>query len=191
MKNTFSKTGFATGLKKISLTLGIAVLFALFVGFAIDAFYASPKYEDYCKNMNTPYSIPEKLGVTNCTPINYSSPMFLECQEKKGYIEYNYNTGCPTNPRCETCGMEYDNANKIYSRNLFLITAAIGIIAIISGLVFISLDAIASGFMFGGIFIIIYGTARVFGNLSKFMRVIVLGLELVLLVYIGIWKSKE
>lgn len=180
-------------LKKVSLTIGIAVLFALFIGFFIDAVYPGPEYDQFCKHFNGP--VPAYKGspeINKCPEINYNDPVSRECNEKGGYIEYDYDAqGCATNPRCNTCNKEYEAVNKVYSRNLFFITAVVGIIAILVGLIFVKLDAIASGFMFGGILVLIYGTARVFGDLSKVMRVIVLGIELVVLVYIGIKKSKK
>lgn len=180
-------------LKKVSLTIGIAVLFALFIGFFIDAVYPGPEYDQFCKHFNGPTPIykggPEP---SKCPEINYNDPVSQECNEKGGYMEYDYDAqGCATNSRCNTCNKEFEAVNKVYSRNLFFITAIVGIIAILVGLIFVKLDAIASGFMFGGILVLIYGTARVFGDLSKVMRVIVLGIELIVLVYIGIKKSKK
>ncbi len=181
-------------LKKVSLTIGIAVLFALFIGFFIDAVYPGPEYDQFCKNYNRPMAAPYKgsTETNKCPEINYNDPVSQECNEKGGYIEYDYDAqGCAVNPKCNTCNVEFNGVNKVYSRNLFFITAVIGIAAILIGLIFVQLDAIASGFMFGGILVLIYGTARVFGDLSKVMRVIVLGIELVVLVYIGIKKSKK
>ena len=189
------KEGFATGLKKISLTIGIAVLFALFIGFAIDAFYPSPEYNDFCKSRSYPYPekpYPTQVDITKCPQLNYKDPIYETCTQDVGYVAYDIDEkGCQINPYCETCQVKYDAANKKYSRNLFFIAAVTGIIAIIVGLVYVGLEAIASGFMFGGILVIIYGTVRVFGDLSRVMRVIVLFIELVLLVYIGIKKSKK
>ncbi|HLD15331.1 MAG TPA: hypothetical protein VJB94_02010 [Candidatus Nanoarchaeia archaeon] len=181
-------------IKKVSLTIGIAVLFALFIGFAIDAFYSGPDYNDFCKSRNYPY--PEKpyqvYNESLCQKLNYKDPIYTSCTQDIGYVAYDVDeNGCQINPYCETCQVKYDAENKIYSRNIFFITAVIGIIAILAGLMYIKLDAIASGFMFGGILTLIYGTARVFGDLSKVMRVVVLFIELVLLVYIGIKKSKK
>ncbi|MDO8628160.1 MAG: hypothetical protein Q7R56_00200 [Nanoarchaeota archaeon] len=182
-------------LKNVSLTIGIAVLFALFIGFAIDAFYPAPEYNTYCKPEAQPfYGKPyqEPYNTSACPKINANDPLYKSCTPDKGYVTYKLDeNGCQVNPYCETCQVEYDSANKVYSRNLFFMTAIIGIIAILAGLIFITLDAVASGFMFGGIFLIIYGTIRVFGDLSRIMRVIVLGIELILLVYIGIKKTRK
>ncbi|MBT4576993.1 hypothetical protein HOB91_01560, partial [Candidatus Woesearchaeota archaeon] len=60
----------------------------------------------------------------------------------------------------------------------------IGIILILIGL-FYSFEVAASGFMFGGILLLIYSTGRYFSDMSKFMRVFVVFIELVLLLWIA------
>ncbi len=183
-------------LKNISLTIGIAVLFALFIGFAIDAFYPGSEYDNYCKPETRPYyekyPYPEQINRSMCPQLDPKDPIYGTCTSEIGYVAYETDEkGCQVNPYCETCQVEYDDANKAYSRNLFFIAAVIGIIAIVVGLVWVGLDAIASGFMFGGILVLIYGTIRVFGDLSRVMRVVVLGIELIVLVYIGVKKTRK
>ncbi len=179
-------------LKNISLTISIAVLFALFIGFAIDAFYPGPEHQDFCTNDRAyPKPYGEPFNRTTCPDIDSQDPIYATCTQDKGYVTYEFDkNNCQVNPYCETCQVEFDASNKLYSRNLFFITAVIGIIAILVGLVYVGLDAIASGFMFGGSLVLIYGTVRVFGDLSRVMRVVVLGIELVVLVYIGIKKTR-
>ena len=180
-------------LKNISLTIGIAVLFALFIGFAIDAFYGGPEHENFCQqNMREKYPYPKQFNESACPQLNFKDPIYEACTQDKGYVAYDIDeNGCSINPYCETCQVQFDAANQKYSRNIFFITAVIGIIAIIAGLLYVHIDPIASGFMFGGILVLIYGTIRVFGNLSKVMRVVVLGIELIVLVYIGVKTIKR
>ena len=54
-----------------------------------------------------------------------------------------------------------------------------------------NIDAIAGGILLGGILTMIQITMRVFGNLGKWYRVILLGLELILVIWIGIKKVHE
>jgi hypothetical protein len=178
-------------LKKVALTLGIAVLFTLFIVFLVDAIYQQPKYEDYCSNnYYGPY--PAKFENTRC-PIIYNSTLNEECVKNKGQINYKYdNNGCEIEAYCEYCYVKFDDANRKYNKNIFYISALVGIIAILAGLYLPrSIDAIASGFVFGGILVLLQGTVRVFGDLGRYSRVIVLGIELVLLVWIGYKKVKE
>ncbi len=178
-------------IKKIALTIAVGVLLALFVGFLVDAVYSSPKYEDFCKSYNFPIA-KEQVINPNCKNLTATIIEERDCSmNKKGYIQYNYsNDGCVSSYYCETCNVKFDDENKIYSRNLFLILAPISIILIIVGF-FLSLESIGSGFIFGGILTLIYATARVFGDLSKVMRVVLLGIELVLVLWLGYKKIEK
>jgi hypothetical protein len=177
------------GLKEVSLTFGVAVLFALLVGFTIDAFYESPQYDKFCNPYyyNTPPQL--KVQPTNCTPI-YSTEFEMNCTREKGEVRYKYDeTGCQIIEGCDFCSLSFQDAEKKYNLNLLWITAILGVIAILVGMYApIYADPIASGFIFGGIFILIYGTARSFSNLSKIARVIILIVEFAILIWLGIRK---
>ncbi|MEK6919220.1 MAG: hypothetical protein AABW73_04230 [Nanoarchaeota archaeon] len=174
-------------IKKVALTLAVGILLALFVGFLVDAIYSSPKYEDFCTNNNYPIAYEKTVNrelVSGCPNITVSATDEKSCYDSKGYITFNYTSSCPSSYYCETCQVELESANQDYSRNLFFILAPISIALIAAGL-FLSLESIGSGFILGGILILIYGTIRVFGDLSKVMRVILLGVELVLVIWLG------
>lgn len=180
-------------LKQVALTIGVAVLFALFIGFAVDAFYPSPEYDDYCTQVNRIYEkqFPGPYENQSCPRLNYSDPIYESCNQSIGYVAYQMDeNGCQVNPYCETCQVNFDKANKIYSRNLFFIIAPIALVAIIVGLT-IALESIGSGFIFGGILLLIYATIRIFSDLSRIMRVVVLGIELILVIWIGYKKVEQ
>ena len=139
-----------------------------------------------------PYPAARPIEFNSC-PAPYNESLANECYKNKGEIRYNYDEkGCETNPYCDYCSKDFNEANSKYNKNIFYISAVIGIIAILAGLYLPkAIDAIASGFMFGGILIMLQGTVRVFGDLGKWTRVIVLGIELVILVWIGYKKVKD
>src|SRR3989344_144461 len=179
-------------IKKVALTVGIAVLFTLFVVFFVDAVYEQPKYENYCNY--SPYREPLPLGKSQeeC-PLSYNHELFDECIKQKGEIRYRTDEiGCQVDPYCDFCGKNFSETNAHYNRNIFFIAAIIGIAAIIAVLYMAKkFDAISSGFIFAGILILLQGTVRVFGDLEKWPRVIVLGVELVILILIGIKKIRK
>ena len=81
-------------LKQRILTVAIAVMLVLFIGFGIDTFYNSPKYEDYCKQQYGPGPIKEVR--TNCTGEAVQTQKLIDnCTEQKGYLQPIYNdNGC-------------------------------------------------------------------------------------------------
>lgn len=174
-------------IKKVALTIGIAVLFTLFIVFLVDAIYESPKYEDYCTQTNYPKSMP-----TNCS-VSYNEGLAQKCYKDKGELRYHYDEkGCEKDPYCDYCSKDFNQSNSKYNKNIFFISAIVAILAIIAGLYLPkNIDAIASGFIFGGILVLLQGTVRVFGDLGKFSRVIVLGIELILLIWIGYKKVRD
>jgi hypothetical protein len=177
-------------LKKVMLSIGVGILAALFIGFLIDAIYPAPKYEDYCNNQY--YSSPMVKDQATCN-YTYDIPFENNCSNSKGMVQYGYDSkGCVINETCDFCSRDYTLANENYSRNLFYITAPLGLILIILGLYLpIAIDAIASGILLGGILTMLQITMRIFGDLGKWPRVFLLGLELALVIWIGIKKVSD
>ena len=72
--------------RQVFLAIAIAIVFAFFIGFGIEAFYESPKYEDFCDETyyERPYPVPVKESV-NCTYIEPSEELEQECKDKGGY----------------------------------------------------------------------------------------------------------
>ena len=177
-------------LKQTGLIVGIAILFAFFVYFTIEAIYPSPKYEDFCKNQYYREPIPVKQGMqVNCTN-SWETKEVQECSVNKGSPEFKQDVnGCDIFDKCNYCGKEHDEYNNKYQRNVFIITAIIGIIAIVFGLYF-GIEFMAGGFLFGGIITLAYSTIRYFsrGNVDNWLRVIVLFIEILILIWIGYKK---
>ena len=156
-KSTVSK------LKRNILTIAIAVIFALFIGYGIDTFYEAPEYDDYCEE----YARPIKLDIENQTEYDQ------QIQEQRD------------------CEYEYDAVIDPYERNVFIITLIIGMIAIIMGGVILHLESVSSGIMAGGVLTLIYGTTRYWGDMHKYLRFTVLTIVLIVLIWIGYKKFKK
>jgi len=174
--------------KELLMALAIAIMAALFVGLLIDAIYTSPKYEKYCDNYEKRVApIPEKIGAnkTECPdPYFVYQNEINACSQEEGFAEFEYNEkGCQVYGECNYCNRDFNEANEKYNRNIFFIITPIAIFAILFGL-FYGMEVIGSGFMFAGILLLIYSTGRYFSDMSKVMRVVVIGIELLLLLWI-------
>ncbi|MDP7282319.1 MAG: hypothetical protein QF475_01620 [Candidatus Undinarchaeales archaeon] len=179
-------------LKKIFLAIGIGVLAALFVGFLIEAIYESPEHDDYCKYGRFE-SVKPMTANTDLCDFTYDPVMQKECIEAGGAIRYEYDeNGCVSEEICDYCQKDFRSVFEKYNKNLFFITAPIGLLLIILGLYLPTrLDAMAGGSLLAGILTMIQITMRVFGDLGKWTRVILLGLELVIVVWIGMKKVQD
>ncbi|MDP3917403.1 MAG: hypothetical protein Q8Q42_03915 [Nanoarchaeota archaeon] len=174
--------------KELLMALAIAIMAALFVGLLIDAVYSSPEYEDYCDNNEKRVSpLPERIGVnkTECPDPYFTYQNEINaCSEEEGFAEFEYDkNGCQIYGSCNYCSKDFNDANEKYNRNIFFIITPIAIAAIIFGLLY-GMEVIGSGFMFAGILLLIYSTGRYFSDMSKTMRVVVIGIELLLLLWI-------
>ena len=175
--------------KLVAMTIIIAILSSLFIGLLVDAFYEAPKYEDFCKSRGK--SEPYPLGAPakeNCNITRNDEEN--ECFDNGGNPIYDYKSGCPAYQECDFCHKLFEEANNKYNRNIFFIVAPLGLIMIIYG-VYFGVGFIGSGFMFGGIMSVAYGTIRYFSGMSKFMRVLVIFIELVIVVWLGMKKFKK
>jgi len=176
-------------LKKVMLAIGLGVLAALFVGFLIEAIYESPEHDDFCKYGR--YESVKPISTNNdLCDFTYDLDLQKTCIEADGMIRYEYDEkGCVSEEICDYCQKDFTNTNERYNRNLFFITAPIGLLLIILGLYLPAhLDAMSGGALLGGILTMVQITMRVFGDLGKWPRVILLGIELIIVVWIGYKK---
>lgn len=179
------------GLKEVALAIGIAVLGSLFIGFFIDAVYGGPEYNDYCKSTYNYYA-PEKPVPSGFTCPQASRELNTQCNEDGGYVDFKAHdaNGCPSEPFCNYCQRDYNTAQEKYNFNLLWITAPLGLILIILGL-YLAAPTISAGLLFAGIITLAQVTIRIFGNLGKFSRVLILGIELAILIWIGYKKVEK
>ncbi len=181
--------------KKIILALAIALVLNLFVNYGISVFYKAPQYNDFCTDQYRYGPYPAKISPElyylqqNCTQVTVSEDLQKSCAEQKGYISYKYNsTGCPTESYCETCGARFDDVNQQRNSNVFVILVVFGVAAIIAGLL-IKAEAVANGFLVGGILSLLIAAIRNWGQLQDVLKFAILGIVLALLIWIGYKKS--
>src|SRR3989338_8931439 len=101
-------------IKKVALTFGITILFALFIVFLVDAIYEQPKYDDFCNQIYYPEPMP--LGVqSNCIEEYNNQTVINECIKERGEIRYTYDKkGCPKEAYCDYCSKGFTDANAKY-----------------------------------------------------------------------------
>ena len=170
--------------KEIAITFAVAVLFTMFVIVTVDAFYPKPEIDDFCNSQSpflSPVKTDEQCNITLTEQEN-------ECYDSGGSPEYGVDAeGCRTFEMCNFCYSEFDKADKGYCNNLFLVLAPLGALAIIFG-VYFRPEFIGSGFMYSGIIIMVYGTIRNFGELNRYLKSLILLLELALVLFIAYKK---
>jgi len=173
-------------IKKLAMVIGILFLLPLFIGLFVDAVYEAPKYEDYCNNTWYPAHKEPKEGV-KC-PDMYATEEAQNCINQKGEVRFKYDSdNCMIFDRCDMCSLRFSNDNAVYNRNIFFILAPIGLIIIVLG-IYLTVDYMGAGMMFGGLITLFYATMRYFTDMSKLLRAFVILIELLIIMWIGYKK---
>ena len=156
--------------------------------------YATQQYENYCRTYREAKPIPVVPAGIVCEPVQPSQEVYNSCIPEKGHIEYRIDErGCAVEPYCEPCSGNFNLAQEKYNFIVFIISAVTGLAALIAGLHLPQKknpinEWVGSGFLLGGLFTIFVGTARYFGDMGRYVRPLVILVELVLVIYLAYRK---
>jgi hypothetical protein len=182
--------------RRIMIIFVVTVLYAVFV-FSLDyAINTPPKYEDYCRQMSFSKPVAPLAKDERCASFNVSLAEQESCQARHGQILYDTDSnGCAISYRCDTCQYLYDQAREHSEFWRFLLSAVFGLAALIVGLWLPTEknalnEWMGTGFLLGGFVTLFIGTAITFNNIFRWLRPIIIFLELVLVIFIAYRKLK-
>ena len=144
--------------KKFALGFGIAIILPMLVHYGVSTFSPAPKWQD-----------------------RYDSYSYQRYDKAAPEERAKIDKDRKENDRI------WKEKEKIFQRNLFFAAVPIGIICIIVGAV-ISIQAIGTGLMFGGIFSLTEGYMFYWSELNDWMRFVSLLAAFIVLIYIGYRK---
>jgi len=175
---------------KWALIVGIVVVLNLFFNYAISLIYKMPQWDKYCPQQQV--TVPPKTQA--------------ECVSKGGAwteggdvaIKGNVTVPTPAGDRivgwCDvnfTCNKEFNDAQKLYTRNVFIALVVLGVVSLVVGFFFSEITAVSLGLSFGGVLSFIIGSIRYWSDMDDYFRVIILGLALIELIWLGVKKIKD
>lgn len=174
-KKTIVSTDKITKIKAIILSIIIAIVLAGFVIYLVQSFDPTPKWEDYCEKIRPAYPTKPSGEVRE---INQT-----DCEAQNGtwinnYCDYYYE-----------CQKEYNNASDKHKNIVFLVSVPVGLIAVGVGIM-LALPSVSSGLMLGGGILTIYGVGQYWENLSSWIRTLILGVVLIILIWFAYKKLK-
>ncbi|MBX4196309.1 hypothetical protein KW805_01850 [Candidatus Pacearchaeota archaeon] len=174
--------------KNIVLGIGIFIVYMLMLGYGIEAFYPSPKYDSYCTGSEfTSPKYPYAVIPTNCSYSPELQQQEQACYASQGMPVYQYNNqGCTISATCNYCNKQFNDAQKEYSKGVFIVALIAGIITLIIGYTILSVEPVGSALMASGIGAIFYGSVRNWSNLSDIWRFLLLLVALVVLIWIAL-----
>jgi hypothetical protein len=184
------------GLKKTVLAIGITLLFALFIGYGLFVIYEPPTDYNHYNECYSKYNCDMKFGCEKPIPINLSDEETKDLYEKQSNCfedQYNSDEYIECVDQREECRKESElnSPRYFHARNSFFALMVIAALAIIVGIYLKHLEGIGSGFMGGGIVLVLWSlpyTASFWWNWNKYVKLTALGLMLILLVYLGYKK---
>lgn len=169
---------------KWSLIIGIVIVTNLFLNYLVSLVYKAPDFDNYCKQEQVIEEVTTKdLCVSkggqwngNVQKIDTAVPVTME----KGYCDLQF-----------TCRTDYDNASKIYNRNIFVILVVLGIILVATSFALAFNWILSVSFSMAGILSIIIASIRYWSDADNLVRVVILFLALATLIYFAIKKFKN
>jgi hypothetical protein len=149
--------------KQILLTITIALLFVLFVGYGIEVFHDNPEY-------------PRLHTIQNES----------ECLNTKGEWQEAPKIEGEGRGFC-TVSDAFQGEQANHDKIVFIVSIIVGLLAIITGII-LSKAAISTGILGGGVLLILYGTLRYWQHASDILKFILLGVALAVVLWLGYKK---
>lgn len=172
---------------KWALVFGIVVVLNLFFNYAVALVYKQPVYEDYFKPEQVVEPITQKDkclevgGQWSAQDYRYydkTTPVPVDSNGKTltGYCDPNF-----------TKQQEFNNAQKVYDRNVFITLVILGVISLAIGL-FVGIDLLSMALSWGGALSFIIASVRYWSSADNLIKVIILAIALIALVWLAIKK---
>ncbi|MDP3734246.1 MAG: hypothetical protein Q8R37_03375 [Nanoarchaeota archaeon] len=164
--------------KKVIVAIAIALIFALFIGYGIEVFNPTPKYDKFC-----PQRIYEARDETSCT-------------EAGGVWQEDTSVAAPKPVPAGYCNQpkecyeDFDQAAAKHDKMVFIIAVIFGLAGIVTGII-LQKETVGVGLLIGGILTILYGTIRYWQHANSTLKFILLGIVLAVLIWIGYKKLEK
>jgi len=190
--------GIQFNLKKFGVGLAIIIIFNLFINYGINTFYKSPKYEDFCK----PERLKQAMNIREiCEGVGGLWTENVGYEGKRIYAPEYSNQPAPLveikeqQPTgwCDqdfSCRKDFEAINNVYRRNVFIVWVIAGIAAIVASFFFTAVSMLSTSFMFSGLLSLLVGTLQYWSAMQDYLRFIILGIALSVLVYLAYRKLK-
>ena len=163
--------------KSIALNILINIILFSLTLLLIQAIKPQPAWEDYCGNVSSRMNTVEKISQPY-QEVNMTTCLENQGTWQNGYCDYYYE-----------CQRSYDKIMEKYDFYAFIFAVIVAIIAVILGII-LKLPSVSLGLLIGGLFLLIYGTARYWRVFGSWIKVIIMTVVLIILIWISYKKLK-
>lgn len=168
---------------KWAFIIGITIVTNLFLVYLVDVFYDTPDYLTFCPDKQVNRAIESESA---CVDIggqwNESAPVKTMTPESVMPVSGNY---CNTTYACQK---QYEEAMKVYNRNVFVVFVIVGILLLLGSVSFAGSEVLSLAFSFGGVLAFLIGATRYWSDMDDIVRVLILGVALASLIFMA-WKK--
>ena len=168
-------------IKDVVIGIAIIVMTILVSFYGINTFYPKPDYDDFCGEIKTQELIETQQ---RCEEIGGKWTVYerIEPVENKtgGFCDRDY-----------YCRQDLEEAEKVRSRNVFLIALPLAVLLIIVGAFLFKLESVGAGLMGGGVGTLIYGAGAYWPYSENWIKFILSLIALIILVGLAYWFSKK
>lgn len=173
------------------LIVSLVVILNLFFNFAIKLFYEPPTYEAFCpvRQMNVPPQTAGECVAEGGGWTNYGGPQPQAAppdarksavRAPEGYCNLDF-----------TCSRGFETARSLYNRNVFVALIVLGVLSLIAGFFLSISSAVSLGLSLGGVLSLVIAAARYWSDMHDYLRVIILGAALAVLIIFGVRKLRD
>jgi hypothetical protein len=173
---------------KWSLAIGIVIVLNLFFNYTLSLIYKHPLYEAFCpntaqvvENVTTEKQCVENGGQWN--PNAYygpGTPTEVQKVSSPGYCDQQF-----------TCRNNFESAQKVYDRNVFIALVVLGAICLAIGSFFTGNVLISTALSLSGVLSFIIASMRYWSSADDLIKVIILAIALAILIWLAVKKFKN
>jgi len=171
---------------KWSLIIGIVIVLNLFFNYALSLAYKQPNYEAFCPNTSQVVTNPDTQNEcvakggqwTNNT--YYGKPIAVGETQPTGYCDLQF-----------TCRNDYNAAQKIYDRNVFVTLVLLGALCVVIGNFLKGNMLIGIALSLAGVLSFIIASMRYWSSADDLIKVVILALALAILIWVAYKKFKD
>lgn len=176
---------------KFSFIIAVIIVLNLFYVYAVGLVYDEPKYETFCPQKQvtivpqTQEACVAEGGAWTEDPY-YGKPVPRAVVENapvvSGYCNLDF-----------TCSQNFEAVRKVYERNFFVALVVLGVATLLGSFALSAYGTLMTGLSFGGVMTLIVASIRYWGEMNDWLRVVVLGVALATLLYVGAkwFKDRE
>ena len=176
----------------MALTVAILVVVNLLINVGVQLVMKGPTYNGFCPDRQVQEQI---LSQEACVAVG---GQWIE-QGGKTFPKEIVRAPAPVlqegpqsycNPNF-TCQKNFEAAEHVYNRNVFLILIVAGLLSLLIGFWVATSSVVSLGFSWGGVLSFIIGSIRYWADMEEYLRFILLLLVLGVLVWLGLKKLRD